>query len=466
LLHSLEVEEASSLPAWKQEVSARLIAHRTRRSGIAADQAALPGMETDAGQPRSARAAARVAARYAAAPTYREMLAAEIAHAARAAEAVAEADHAAQAAAQTATVVLAPQTNPAREHAACPAPEFAPGHGEPQHLYQPEADSVEYRVHPDSLPASRQMRDLAEQHLSRTATNEIHAHADEQRTSDVHPDPLQEAFIGAPEPLLARVIQFPRELIATRKARPRTAEGPLRETSFGAEESQLRIFEVEPDTISREPIAPATGRTGGEQSSGWHSIRLDAQKSISAPQADAIAETTSGIPLALQVQAVKARAAQRRSLNPAASHSFSALLDMLPLHVAPMEDRMMALLVDGGLVGAAFLLFALVFVASTSHPLAGKPALMAGALIFLAFFALYQWLFFTFSDTTPGMRYAKIALCSFDDENPTRKALRRRMGTLLLSTLSVGMGFLWAFVDDDRLAWHDRMSQTYQRSYR
>ncbi len=47
------------------------------------------------------------------------------------------------------------------------------------------------------------------------------------------------------------IIEFPRELVASRKARPRLAEGPLR--ADGTPEPQLRIFEVEPAQISAEP---------------------------------------------------------------------------------------------------------------------------------------------------------------------------------------------------------------------
>jgi uncharacterized RDD family membrane protein YckC len=134
--------------------------------------------------------------------------------------------------------------------------------------------------------------------------------------------------------------------------------------------------------------------------------------------------------------------------------------------VAPMADRLMAGIVDAALVLTAFLLFVLVFVASTAHPPMGKPAAAAAGALLVAFFALYQWLFFTYADGTPGMRYAKIALCTFEDENPTRQAMRGRIAALLLSALPAGLGFLWALFDDDRMTWHDRISRTYQRSYR
>jgi hypothetical protein len=41
----------------------------------------------------------------------------------------------------------------------------------------------------------------------------------------------------------------------------------------------------------------------------------------------------------------------------------------------------------------------------------------------------------------------------------------RRIVAVLLSACPFGLGFLWAALDEDRLAWHDRVSRMYQRSY-
>lgn len=96
-----------------------------------------------------------------------------------------------------------------------------------------------------------------------------------------------------------------------------------------------------------------------------------------------------------------------------------------------------------------------------------QPTTILGAGVVAAAFLylVYQALFFSFSESTPGMRWARIALCTFDDENPTRKAMRRRMLAVLLSACPLGLGFLWATLDEERLTWHDRISRMYQRSY-
>jgi uncharacterized RDD family membrane protein YckC len=90
---------------------------------------------------------------------------------------------------------------------------------------------------------------------------------------------------------------------------------------------------------------------------------------------------------------------------------------------------------------------------------------VTGAVAVAFLVLLYQVLFFWFSEATPGMRCARIALCTFDDENPTRRAIRRRGLAMLLSACPLGLGFLWAALDEDRLTWHDRISRMYQRSY-
>jgi hypothetical protein len=63
------------------------------------------------------------------------------------------------------------------------------------------------------------------------------------------------------------------------------------------------------------------------------------------------------------------------------------------------------------------------------------------------------------------MRYARIGLCTLTDENPSRSAMRRRIFALLLCACPLGIGVLWAWLDADRLGWHDRISRMYQRSY-
>ena len=82
----------------------------------------------------------------------------------------------------------------------------------------------------------------------------------------------------------------------------------------------------------------------------------------------------------------------------------------------------MAAVVDAGLILAAFFASAVYLLSRMQHPLVGKPAeLFALGGLFLAGF-VYHSLFFSAGLSTPGMRYAGIALCTFDDESPTPRA--------------------------------------------
>jgi uncharacterized RDD family membrane protein YckC len=446
---------SDDLPAWKQEVNARLSAHRTRRSEAGSQQPTLPGMESPAPAARAARVAARVAERYAKAPTYRDVLAVEAAKAARAAEAAAYAACEAHQAAQAVTEVLRDRADSEcnieteREASELRA-EIAPT-SDPQ--------TVQYHVNPASLPVARRNSCSESQVELRSAV-------------DPYPhvvDPFEEALVAPAQPLPARVLEFPRELVAARKARPRIAEGPLYENAAAPEGAQLRIFEVEPEAISHQPV---TVLSRGEDAilPEWSSIRLDAtprNEEISAVSGTEEVSMHAGrsVPDSRNMPFSSRAGSQAASKKRSVSHK-SSLAEMLPLHVASIGDRLMAAIVDAALVFCAFLLFILVFAACTAHPPTGKPAIVAAAAALASFAALYQWLFFTYAESTPGMRYARIALCTFGDENPDRKTLQMRIGALFFAALPLGLGFLWVFFDDDRLGWHDRITRTYQRSYR
>jgi len=233
--------------------------------------------------------------------------------------------------------------------------------------------------------------------------------------------PVFEEPAGPPVPLPANLIEFPRQLVAARKVRPRFAEGPLREEADAQPDAaQLRIFEVETAQVSSTPMAESPAPE-------WSSICLE------TPMARTIEVDETPF--------------------------------VLPPQAAPLNLRLMAATVDAAVLGTAFFAFVTVAALTASRLPTGPTAALSAAGTLLLLFLLYRTLFFTLSEATPGMRYARIALCTFSDENPTRSAMRRRTWALLLSACPLGIGFLWACMDDDRLGWHDRISRMYQRSY-
>lgn len=61
---------------------------------------------------------------------------------------------------------------------------------------------------------------------------------------------------------------------------------------------------------------------------------------------------------------------------------------------------------------------------------------------------------------TLGMRPWRLKVVAVDGSAPDRRALLVRYAVGSISLLLAGLGFWWAWIDRDRLTWHDRASGT------
>jgi hypothetical protein len=133
----------------------------------------------------------------------------------------------------------------------------------------------------------------------------------------------------------------------------------------------------------------------------------------------------------------------------------------IPLQSAPLALRMLASVIDLVVVGAASAVFGFIFwkIAVVRPPQIQLLSLAAG--IPCIFWAAYQYLLMVYAGTTPGLRLARLQLARFDGTS-TRRSLRRwRVLASYLSAASLGMGYVWLFLDEDNLCWHDRITHTY-----
>jgi uncharacterized RDD family membrane protein YckC len=73
---------------------------------------------------------------------------------------------------------------------------------------------------------------------------------------------------------------------------------------------------------------------------------------------------------------------------------------------------------------------------------------------------LYAVLSWRGGGQTLGMRPWRLQLVDLAGNVPGTRALWRRYAVASLSLLLGGLGFWWAWIDRDRLAWHDRASGT------
>jgi uncharacterized RDD family membrane protein YckC len=502
----------SGEPAWKQEVARRLAAHKNRKGAPATAEA--PAQEQHFGTSLAAKAAARVAARYAKAPSYSEMQAEEARLAVRTAEIATKVALEAQAAAEEA---LAELHAAAAEQKRGPAvvesitsgrveavEELAPGVREPEIVIDSAPEPEWSREEPvlDQVPEAAASvlvaQDLVAQDLSAQAPVVVVApvavaepqpepvitrHVIDGRSfgirweSDAPVRVLEPRTAPAPEtfeldredwwtpaevsatlrnepiaietdPGAANLIEFPREIVATRKMRPRLAE-PV---SASASERQLSIFEVDPQAVSTEPEPAETVSApwAAEEWAGgpWSAPTVAASDDWSS--ATVSGPKWSGMEL-------DAHPVAERRAEPEPAHAAQQI------KLAPFGWRLMAMAVDGCLILAGFFAAAMMLASRLEQPLTPRGAEMfvACGLVLAGF--LYNALFLALGVCTPGMRYAGIALSTFEDEVPTRAQLCRRLGAMVLSLAPVGLGLVWSVFDEDHLSWHDRMSQTYLR---
>jgi len=74
-------------------------------------------------------------------------------------------------------------------------------------------------------------------------------------------------------------------------------------------------------------------------------------------------------------------------------------------------------------------------------------------------FLFYGW-FWTHGGQTLGMRAWKIRVLRFDGQPISWRHALLRFLAAIFSWAFFGAGFLWILVDKDKLAWHDRFSET------
>lgn len=150
-------------------------------------------------------------------------------------------------------------------------------------------------------------------------------------------------------------------------------------------------------------------------------------------------------------------------LDEAPPSDLCAELKSLP-RPAPLSRRLVAGIVDLSIVLFACGLFAVTFLQIVTTAPAGRATLIYEFAVVAVIWLLFEYLFLVQGAATPGMRAAHLDLYSFTGRRASRFARGMRTLATALSAFSVGLGFAWAFVDEDRLGWHDRISQTYLKS--
>jgi uncharacterized RDD family membrane protein YckC len=242
--------------------------------------------------------------------------------------------------------------------------------------------------------------------------------------------------VEAAQPIHANLIHYPRELVATRKVRPRRAEGPY--AAAVAAQGQLSIFEVEQCTISTEPQAAGAGGGNPHTWVGpeWAGIEL-------------------GPELRQEIASTAAAPPTPQREKPA--------VETWSLALAPMNQRILAGIVDFSLATAALLAVGLLASMNAKALPSAREIELGSVMALLIVGALYQAFFFALFGATPGMKYAHLELSTFAGKEPALAPRCIRAAALPLSLLPMGLGVVSALFDERHLTWYDRMSGTYLR---
>lgn len=132
--------------------------------------------------------------------------------------------------------------------------------------------------------------------------------------------------------------------------------------------------------------------------------------------------------------------------------------------VASVAHRSVAALYDfGHIVGLVLVFLGMLYWGCEGLGTAFLNA-KGAAMLFVAIGTIglvYHGAFLAFRGRTPGMEYAGLRLVDFDGRPVRREHVEMRIFGTILSVLPLGLGLLWALVDEESLSWQDHISQTF-----
>jgi uncharacterized RDD family membrane protein YckC len=222
-----------------------------------------------------------------------------------------------------------------------------------------------------------------------------------------------------------------------------------------AEELPPRIFEVEAADVQ----TPGPENTRGEPAQAESFYGLEAE--YSPESSDSEAELQDDWNTSVAIAPMLPNFTLEQPGTVAAENA--ALAAELPLQMAPVGLRGLVVLLDGMVALLAAGLFT--YVANYFGALPAEPKILLAleVLTIVFFWFAYQLLYLTFAARTLGMAIARLDLCTFEGYAVSRSRRQARAAGMLLSVLAVGLGYVWAFFDEDTLCWHDRITRTVLR---
>ena len=238
-----------------------------------------------------------------------------------------------------------------------------------------------------------------------------------------YPEPTQEPS--------AKVIEFPRSA-----AIPVFRRDELADPVF--DEDRPRIVEAPeilllPPALGGMTIEPAVQEPAGER------VNFPTAVPSASIAQRALAALVDGVILAIGLAGFVAIVLR---LNPSLELSLGPVRGLLPMLA--------------GAKSAGSIL--------AGSPLAWPTLALALGLIAVLLWAVYQFWFVVCIGSTLGLRAVGLHLATFDGSPLHRRARLWRVLASFLCVFSGGLGYLWCFLDQDGLCWHDRITRSHLQS--
>jgi uncharacterized RDD family membrane protein YckC len=129
--------------------------------------------------------------------------------------------------------------------------------------------------------------------------------------------------------------------------------------------------------------------------------------------------------------------------------------------VASIIHRVLATVGDLVLISIAVGLFAIAFYLAGGEIEVSRQTVLVYASIPLIIAAFYKYLWAIAGADSPGMVWSGLRTVNFDGKKPEIVQRFLRLGGGFLGVAAVGIGLVWAFVDEETLTWHDHISNTF-----
>ncbi len=239
-----------------------------------------------------------------------------------------------------------------------------------------------------------------------------------------------------------------------------------------------RAYAFDPDSQAEAavPVGDASVSAHAGQQSLFATPSNDARvislsSFMSPADRDAILVRAAERPAPLKTARVESKRARAKRSGLPDQHSleFQSLAENLTqprtqicdAPVASPAIRVEAALIDTLFIAAGCGIGAALFLYVGGNLKVDKHMLLFAIAALLTVPLLYKLLWAFAGQDTIGTQWAGLELVDFDGRRPSRGRRFQRVLGSILSLLAAGIGMIWALVDEDKLTWHDHISETF-----